>query len=117
MIQGINNVSFKGGSKNTLAAQYLERKAAKVEADLAERIKTAGRLIINKNNQASKSGNYIPVDAYFGPVPKTARNSHLLKENANETIAERLGEFGKNKSIASEDWKETAKQSAISFFA
>ena len=51
----------------------MERKAAQIEADLQDTIRTAGRVIINKNREASKAGQYLPADAYFGPVPVKAR--------------------------------------------
>lgn len=69
----IQKVTFTGAQKTNYAAQYLERKAAQVEANLKDTIKTAGRVIINKNKMASKSGQYLPADAYFGPVPVKAR--------------------------------------------
>ncbi len=69
----IQKISFTGGPNKTLASQYLARKAAQVEADLAESIRYAGRVIINKNKEAARKGMYIPEDAYFGPVPLQER--------------------------------------------
>ena len=48
----IDNVSFT--SNKTMAQQYLERKAAQIEANLAETIKESGRVIINKNKEAAR---------------------------------------------------------------
>lgn len=73
----IDNISFT--SNKTMAQQYLERKAAQIEADLAETIKEAGRVIINKNKKAARSGGYIPEDAYFGNVPLTPRQIGKVK--------------------------------------
>lgn len=67
----IDNVSFT--SNRTMAQQYLERKSAQIEANLAETIKEAGRVIINKNKEAARRGSYIPEDAYFGKVPVSPR--------------------------------------------
>lgn len=67
----IDNVSFT--SNRTMAQQYLERKSAQIEANLAETIKEAGRVIINKNKEAARRGGYIPEDAYFGNVPVSPR--------------------------------------------
>lgn len=67
----IDNVSFT--SNKTMAQQYLERKAAQIEANLAETIKESGRVIINKNKEASRRGGYVPEDAYFGKVPLSPR--------------------------------------------
>ncbi len=67
----INDVSFT--SNKTMAQQYLERKAAQIEANVAETIKESGRVIINKNKAAARSGGYIPEDAYFGKVPVVPR--------------------------------------------
>lgn len=72
-------------SNKTMAQQYLERKAAQIEADLAETIKESGRVIINKNKMAARNGGYIPEDAYFGPVPTTARN--IGKKKVMDSIA------------------------------
>ena len=69
----IQNVTFTGAGKTNYYAQYMERKAAQIEADLQDTIRTAGRVIINKNREASKAGQYLPADAYFGPVPVKAR--------------------------------------------
>ena len=57
----IDNVSFT--SNKTMAQQYLERKAAQIEANLAETIKESGRVIIYKNKEAARRGSYIPEDA------------------------------------------------------
>ena len=67
----INNISFT--SNKTMAQQYLERKTAQIEANLSERIKEAGRVIINQNKEASRRGDYIPEGAYFGDVPVSPR--------------------------------------------
>ena len=42
-------------SNKTMAQQYLERKAAKIEPNLNETIKEAGRLMIRKNQEAARN--------------------------------------------------------------
>ena len=71
----IDNVSFT--SNKTMAQQYLERKAAQIEANLAETIKESGRVIINKNKEAARRGSYIPEDAYFAKLVKLKLWSQL----------------------------------------
>lgn len=82
-------------SNKTMAQQYLERKSAQIEANLAETIKEAGRVIINKNKEAARNGRYIPEDAYFGNVPlsprkighdKTMNSVAVTKTNANVVL-------------------------------
>ncbi len=60
-------------SNKTMAQQYLERKAAQVEANLAETIKESGRVLINKNKIAARNNEYIPEGAFFGSVPVEGR--------------------------------------------
>ncbi len=60
-------------SNKTLAQQYLERKAAKIEADLAETIKESSRVLMNQNKIASRKGNYVGAGSYFGNVPMSPR--------------------------------------------
>lgn len=61
-------------SNKTMAQQYLERKAANIEANLNETIKETGRLMIRKNQEAARRGDYISVGSYFGNVPLNGRN-------------------------------------------
>ncbi len=61
-------------SNKTMAQQYLERKAAKIEANLNETIKETGRFMIRKNQEAARRGDYISAGSYFGNVPLNGRN-------------------------------------------
>lgn len=75
----IQNITFTGAGKTNYASQYLERKAAQVQANVEESMRIAARAIINKNRQASKTGQYLPADAYFGPVPTKSREIGMKK--------------------------------------
>lgn len=68
----IDKTAFTSGK--TMAQQYLERKAAKIEANLNETIKETGRMMIRKNQEAARKGAYISDGSYFGKVPVTPRN-------------------------------------------
>lgn len=61
-------------SNKTMVQQYLERKAAKIEANLNETIKETGRLMIRKNQEAARRGDYVSAGSYFGNVPLNGRN-------------------------------------------
>lgn len=78
-------ITFTGAGKNNYASQYLERKAAQVQADVKDSMRIAARAIINKNHQASKAGQYLPADAYFGPVPTKGRE--IGKKKIMDSIA------------------------------
>lgn len=79
----MDKVAFTS-NKMTLA-KYLEQKAARKEAQLAESISEAGRAVISKNQKASKAGQFIPEDAYFGEVPAEGRN--IGREKTMNSVA------------------------------
>lgn len=107
----INNVSFT--SNKTMAQQYLERKAAQIEANLAETIKESGRVIINKNKEAARRGGYIPEDAYFGNVPVSPRKIGHAK--TMESVAVTKSNIGSaEKAKASE---EIVPENSINYLA
>ncbi len=65
----INAVSFTGN----MARAYLQKKASEQAKIAAEKTKEAARLLINNNQKASKSRQYVGIGAYFGNVPTAQR--------------------------------------------
>lgn len=105
----INNLSFNGGK--TTATKYLERKAAAVEADLAENIRLAARNLMKENRAAAKSGNYIPDSAYYGVVPTSPR-----RIGANKTMKSLIA-TKQNVQVPSKNVKEEiVPENSINFF-
>ena len=96
----IDNVSFT--SNKTMAQQYLERKAAQIEANLAETIKESGRVIINKNKEAARRGGYIPEDAYFGNIPVSPRKIGHAKTMESVAVTKTNTGFVENAAVKEE---------------
>ena len=69
MTNRINSISFRGNMANA----YIQKKIAQQARTAAETTKEAARAIINKNKNAAKKHEYIPADAYFGPVSLSER--------------------------------------------
>ena len=107
----IDNVSFT--SNKTMAQQYLERKAAQIEANLAETIKESGRVIINKNKAAARRGSYIPEDAYFGIVPLSPRQ--IGKAKTMESVAVTKTNIGSAESAKVQE--EIVPENSINYLA
>ena len=107
----IDNVSFT--SNKTMAQQYLDRKAAQVEANLAETIKESGRVIINKNKAAARRGSYIPEDAYFGNVPLSPRQ--IGKAKTMESVAVTKTNIGSAESAKVQE--EIVPENSINYLA
>ena len=107
----IDNVSFT--SNKTMAQQYLERKAAQIEANLAETIKESGRVIINKNKEAARRGSYIPEDGYFGNVPLSPRQ--IGKAKTMESVAVTKTNIGSAESAKVQE--EIVPENSINYLA
>lgn len=65
----INAVSFSGN----MAKAYLQKKASQQAKLAAEKTKEAARMLINSNQKAARSNQYVGVGAYFGNVTTTQR--------------------------------------------
>ncbi len=105
----INNLSFNGGK--TAATKYLERKAAAVEADLAENIRIAARNLIKENRAAAKSGNYVSDSAYYGVVPTSPR-----KIGADKTMKSVMATKQNVKMPNNSAKEEIVPENSINFF-